>query len=137
MRRPQVSWDGAKIAFAARSSANDPLAIYEMNADGSSCGKRADVDNTPPSANGLLVHDFDPSYSPPDANGRSSLVFASTRGNLDNTPYDYDGPQRTPADPTKPNANLYVAEPDPRTRPERSASGSSPTSSTWSGTRAS
>ena len=28
-------------------------------------------------------------------------------------PYDYSGPQRTPADPTKPNANLYVSEPGP------------------------
>src|SRR5207248_1131859 len=27
--------------------------------------------------------------------------------------YDYSGPQRTPADPSKPNANLYVWEPDP------------------------
>ena len=30
------------------------------------------------------------------------------------TAFDYAGPQRTPADPTKPNANLYVLEPDPK-----------------------
>ncbi len=48
-------------------------------------------------------------------NGVESIVFASTRGNLDTSgaTFDYAGPQRTPEDPTKPNANLYVLEPDP------------------------
>ena len=61
------------------------------------------------------VHNFDPVFSPPDANGNVSIVFASTRGNLSTASgvYDYTGPQRTPADPTKPNANLYVYELDP------------------------
>ncbi len=112
IRRPQVSWDGKRIAFAARSSGSEPLAVYEMNADGSSCGKHPGINMTPPSANGLLVHNFDPTYAPPDG-GFSRLVFASTRGNLASGAYDYDGPQRTPADPTKPNSNLYVLEPDP------------------------
>lgn len=112
IRRPQVSWDGTKIAFAARSSATEPLAIYEMNADGSACAKHADIDAGPASANGLLVHNFDPTYAPP-AGGAPRIVFASTRGNLRPDAYDYTGPQRTPADPTKPNANLYVWEPDP------------------------
>lgn len=112
IRRPQVSWDGARIAFAARASATEPLAVYEMNADGSSCAKRADINNTPPSENGLLIHNFDPTYASPDG-GFTRIIFASTRGNLDPTNYDYTGPQRTPADPTKPNSNLYVLEPDP------------------------
>ncbi len=117
IRRPAVSWDGKKIAFAARTSAGEPLQIYEMNADGTGCVKHAEINAGPPSANGLLVHNFDPAYSPPDATGGVHLVFASTRGNLANPgPYDYSGPQRTPADPQKPNANLYVFEPDP-TRP--------------------
>ena len=44
---------------------------------------------------------------------RERIVFASTRGNLDSTAFDYSGPQRTPEDPSKPNANLYVLGPDP------------------------
>ena len=112
IRRPHVSWDGARIVFAARGSAGEPLAIYEMNADGTACAKHAEIGAHPPSQNGLLVHDFDPTYAPPD-NGKSRIVFASTRGNLANDSYDYTGPQRTPADPTKANANLYSWELDP------------------------
>ena len=63
-----------------------------------------------PTQSGLLTHNFDPAYAP---DGR--LVFASTRGNLDlaQPNFDYCGPQHTPADPSKENANLYVYEPDP------------------------
>lgn len=112
IRRPQVSWDGTRVAFAARSSAAEPLAVYEMHADGSSCAKHAEIGAHPPSQNGLLVHDFDPTYAPPDGAG-SRIVFASTRGNLQPDSYDYSGPQRTPADPKKPNSNLYSYEPSP------------------------
>lgn len=108
IKRPNVSWDGKKVAFAARASAAEPLQVYEMNADGTGCAKHADINAGPMNANGLLIHNFDPAYSPPDAAGFSHIVFASTRGNLDNAPYDYQGPQRTPADPTKPNSNIYV-----------------------------
>jgi hypothetical protein len=83
-----------------------------MNADGSACAKHAEIGAHPPSQNGLLVHDFDPTYAPPEGAG-SRLVFASTRGNLQPDSYDYSGPQRTPADPTKPNSNLYSYEPNP------------------------
>ncbi|HEX7603962.1 MAG TPA: hypothetical protein VF316_20230, partial [Polyangiaceae bacterium] len=114
IQRPAVSWDAAKIAFAARSSAAEPLRIYEMNADGSACAAHAAIDATAPTGNGLLIHNFDPAYGPPDAAGVQALVFASTRGNLEKAPYDYDGPQRTPADPSKPNSNLYSYEPDPK-----------------------
>jgi hypothetical protein len=115
IRRPQVSWDGAKVTFAARSSASEPLAVYEMNADGTACAKHAEIGAHPPSQNGLLVHDFDPTYAPPGEpdTRQSRIVFASTRGNLANDSYDYSGPQRTPADPTKANANLYSWELDP------------------------
>jgi hypothetical protein len=112
IRRPQVSWDGARIAFAARSSASEPLAVYEMNVDGTGCAKHGFIDGTPASGNGILIHNFDPTYAPPEG-GFTRIVFASTRGNLDSSSYDYTGPQRTPADPAKPNANLYVLEPDP------------------------
>jgi hypothetical protein len=113
IRRPSVSWDGAKIAFAARSSAQEPLAIYEMNADGSNCQKHPEINAGPASGNGLLIHNFDPAYSPPDKAGIVRMVFASTRGNVRNEAYDYTGPQRTPADPSKPNSNIYVFEPNP------------------------
>jgi hypothetical protein len=106
-----VSWDATKITFAARSRATEPLAIYEMNADGTACAKNADIGAHPASQNGLLIHDFDPTYAPPENGTR--IVFASTRGNLQPEAYDYSGPQRTPADPTKPNANIYSFEPAP------------------------
>jgi hypothetical protein len=112
--RPAVSWDAKTIAFAARATASDPLSIYTMNANGTGCTKEAAIGGHAAMGGGLLEHDFDPAFSPP-VNGVESIVFASTRGNLDtsNTTFDYSGPQRTPADPTKPNANLYVLEADP------------------------
>lgn len=115
IQRPQVSWDGAKIAFAARSSASEPLAIYEMNANGEGCAKHPIANATPPSQNGLLVHNFDPTYAPPE-NGYTRLVFASTRGNLPVVQTDYQGPQRQPADPSKPNPNIYVLDPGDKVR---------------------
>jgi hypothetical protein len=110
IRRPAVSWDGTKVAFAARSSASEPLSIYEMKSDGTACAKQAAINAGNSSGNNLLVHNFDPAYS-----AAGHLVFASTRGNLKNDAYDYTGPQRTPADPTKPNSNLYVLAPDGKT----------------------
>jgi hypothetical protein len=113
VRRPAVSWDAKTIAFAGRDTATDPFSIYTINPDGSGCTKQPDIANHDPSGNGILEHDFDPAFSPPGPDGTERIVFASTRGNLDSTAFDYSGPQRTPEDPTKPNANLYVLEPDP------------------------
>lgn len=111
-RRPAVSWDGTKIAFAARSSASEPYGIYVV--EGASCALEptiaepaVDSDGGTVPTNGELVHNFDPAFTP---DGR--IVFASTRGNVTNTGafIGYSGPQRTPADPSKLNANLYVLE---------------------------
>jgi hypothetical protein len=114
IKRPSVSWDAKTIAFAGRASAADTLAVYTMNADGTGCVKQPDILATRPSnTNGLPIHDFDPVFSPPGPDGVERIVFASTRGNLDGSAFDYQGPQTTPEDPTKPNANLYVLEPDP------------------------
>jgi hypothetical protein len=119
VRRPAVSWDGKTIAFAARSTMNDPLAIYTVNANGTGCAKQVDIAGHAAMANGILEHDFDPAFSPPPCatctgpDSMQRIVFASTRGNLDSSAFDYSGPQTTPEDPTKPNANLYVLEPDP------------------------
>lgn len=111
VRRPAVSWDGKKIAFAARTSETEPWRVYVV--DGATCAVDPDIDADPVDdqghavpANGELIHNFDPTFAP---DGR--LVFASTRGNVTNTSgFDYQGPQRTPADPSKLNANLYVRE---------------------------
>jgi hypothetical protein len=119
VRRPAVSWDAGTIAFAARATPTDPLAIYTMNADGTGCARQPDIAKhlasatSLPNGDSILQHDFDPAFSPPGPDGVERIVFASTRGNLDPSPFDYSGPQRTPSDPTKPNANLYVLEPDP------------------------
>jgi hypothetical protein len=112
VRRPTVSWDGAKIAFSARKSASEPLGVYVI--EGASCALEpaiaaaaVDDDGRAVSDNGELVHNFDPVFS---ADGR--LVFASTRGNVGNPSAfaEYRGPQRTPADPSRLNSNLYVLE---------------------------
>jgi hypothetical protein len=110
-RRPAVSWDGSRIAFAARTSATDPFRVYVV--EGGSCAPDATinaspVDDTgaPVPDNGELIHNFDPAFAP---DGR--IVFASTRGNVMNVQhFGYKGPQRSPADPAKLNANLYIAE---------------------------
>jgi len=113
IRRPAVSWDAKTIAFAARASSSVPLGIYTINADGTGCTLQPDIANHPTTAQGILEHDFDPAFSPPGPEGTERIVFASTRGNLDSNPFDYTGPQVTPEDPTKPNANLYELEPAP------------------------
>jgi hypothetical protein len=110
VRHPSVSWKGDRVAFAARNGANEPYAIWTVNVDGSSCAKNAAIAAPPGSpgwqSNGATVHDFDPVFTPDDR-----IVFASTRGNVMNVDaFDYRGPTRTPADPSRWNANLYVLE---------------------------
>jgi hypothetical protein len=105
VRGPAVSWDGRKLAFAARSAASAPLRIYEANADGSACAQKPGLSAAQAQQNGILTHDFDPSYAP---DGR--LVFASTRGNVGGSGFSYQGPQRTPSQ-LAPNANIYVFDP--------------------------
>ena len=104
VRGPAVSWDGQRIAFAARTGADRPLRLYEAASDGSSCAPIANVAPASDEQDGILLHDFDPAYAP---DGR--LVFASTRGNLDGA--GGRGPTRTPA-AMAPNANLYVRDDD-------------------------
>lgn len=111
VRRPMVSWDGSKIAFSARKSAAEGFGVYVI--EGTTCALEptvaapaVDDDGASVPTNGELVHNFDPVFS---ADGR--LVFASTRGNVTNAGViGYAGPQRTPADPSKLNSNLYVLE---------------------------
>ncbi|HKO46887.1 MAG TPA: hypothetical protein VJV79_04150, partial [Polyangiaceae bacterium] len=111
VRRPSVSWDGSKIAFSARKSASEPFQVYVV--DGASCAPEATINAQPTTDdgeafvdNGELVHNFDPAFAP---DGR--LVFASTRGNTKNgAAFSYRGPQRTPADPSRLNSNLYLLE---------------------------
>ena len=102
VRRPSVSWDGTKIAFAARTSDSEPLKIYVI--DGGSCALEPGID-AGSSGGAELIHNFDPAFAP---DGR--IVFASTRGNLVNTDVLGSGVTRSSADPSKQNANLYVLE---------------------------
>lgn len=112
-RRPAVSWDGSKIAFSARESADEPFRIYVIEGDRCEVepaidAEPVDEDGDPLPDNGELIHNFDPAFAP---DGR--IVFVSTRGNVTNHKvFSYRGPQRTPADPSKLNANLYVRELD-------------------------
>ena len=104
IRRPAVSWGGARVAFAARTSDAEPLAIYVMTVDGKACAEQPAISDHPATSNGILVHDFDPAWAP---DGR--LVFASTRGAIGQNDVDYSGATRTP-DGFWPNANLYVLD---------------------------
>ena len=106
VRGPAVSWDGNKIAFAARPSADAPLAIYTVGADGNGCAKHDKISAHEARGNGILIHDFDPAWAP---DGR--LVFASTRGAIKQSDLDYEGPTRTPSS-MLPNSNLYILEGD-------------------------
>lgn len=113
VRRPAVSWDGSLVAFAARTAADQPLRIYTVKPDGSGCALEPTIDAAPTDdqgnplpTNGELVHNFDPGFAPD-----GTLVFVSTRGNVTNvSAFEYRGPQRTPADPSKLDTNLYVVE---------------------------
>jgi len=105
IRGTALSWDGARLAFGARSSASEPLRLYWMNSDGSACERVPDVAAPTATENGILTHDFDPAFV-----GDGSLVFASSRGNLDPAILGFGGPTRTPA-AMQPNANLYILEP--------------------------
>lgn len=102
VRGTTASWNGELVAFGARSSAAEPLRLYEADADGSRCGPVPGVATAEREVDGIAIHDFDPAYAP---DGR--LVFASTRGNLDDSTTGYRGPTRTPSS-LRPNANLYV-----------------------------
>lgn len=101
VRGPAVSWDGQRIAFAARTTDATPLRLFEVGADGGGCAAISGIAPDSDSQDGILLHDFDPAYAP---DGR--LVFASTRGYL-GSGVSYRGPTRTPAS-LEPNANLYV-----------------------------
>jgi hypothetical protein len=112
-RRPAVSWDGTRVAFAARSGQAEPFRIYVV--ENGACEVEPDIDaaavddkGSAVTDNGELVHNLDPAFAP---DGR--IVFVSTRGNTANTSsFTYQGPQRTPADPSKLNTNLYVRDAD-------------------------
>ena len=111
VRRPMVSWDGKKIAFGARGAANEPYKVYVMNADGSACAPEPTINAAPLDygnkaleTNGEMIHNFDPAFAPD-----GTMVFASSRGNL-MSGHLFPGPQRSAADPSKLNANIYVLE---------------------------
>jgi hypothetical protein len=111
LRRPAVSWDATRIAFSARVAADQPWQIFVIEANGTCALEPTiaataldDQGNALPS-NDELVHNFDPAFAP---NG--NIVFTSTRGNMRTGGFGYLGPQRSPADPSRLNANLYVVE---------------------------
>ncbi|HEY7957855.1 MAG TPA: hypothetical protein VII38_21280, partial [Polyangia bacterium] len=74
VRRPDVSFDTSKVAFAMRLGAADTLDLYEVTLDAAhTCTKITDGNGQ--KVNGLSVDNLDPMYA---ADG--TLVFASTRG---------------------------------------------------------
>jgi hypothetical protein len=74
VRRPAVSYDAKKVAFAMRLGAADSLDLYEVTLDAThTCTKVTDGNGK--QQNGMFVHNLDPMYAPD-----GTLVFASTRG---------------------------------------------------------
>jgi hypothetical protein len=73
VRAPDVRLDGQRVAFAMRTSAAAPLQVYTVNIDGSACEQ---VTQDEGEVDGILIHNFDPAWSPDGA----WIVFASTRG---------------------------------------------------------
>lgn len=106
LRGPTGTWDGARVVFAARTSASTPLRLWRVNTDGSGCEPYPGVATAEDEANGILIHDFDPTFA---ADGR--MIFASTRGNLSAAASGRTGPTRAPAT-MRPNANLYIVDRD-------------------------
>ena len=106
VRGPTASWDGERIAFAARSSADAPYRLYWMEADGTGCEQIPGIAPATDRQDGILLHDFDPVFS---SDGR--LIFASTRGYSDPEIVGRTGPTRTPSE-MAPNANLYIRDAD-------------------------
>ena len=115
IRRPSVSWDGTLIAFAARSSASDPLAdLHDERRRHDVRAARRDQRRRRPPATASSSTTSTPSSARPTRTATSASSSRRRAATSPTTrPYDYSGPQRTPADPSKPNANLYVYEPDP------------------------
>ncbi len=105
IRSLAASWDGSHVAFSARTGLATPARLYEMRPDGSECGPIPRVAAAVDEENGILTHDLEPAYGP-----EGSLVFVSTRGDLDRPGVAHRGPTRTPAR-LEPNANLFVLDP--------------------------
>lgn len=106
IRQPAVSWDGATVAFAARTAAGAPYRLYQVNVDGSGCMPVPGIAPASDSEAGITLHDLDPAWA---ADGR--LIFASTRGYLTAGPIGEAGPSRTPASLT-PNSNIFIRDED-------------------------
>jgi hypothetical protein len=79
VRRPEISYDGTRMAFALRDGEADGLDIFESDLDGANC-QQVTTDGQG-SADGVAIHNFDPVYAPDDplrAPG-GAIVYASTR----------------------------------------------------------
>ncbi|HEY6477610.1 MAG TPA: hypothetical protein VI456_13600 [Polyangia bacterium] len=71
VRGPEWSYDGTKMVFAARPSADSGLDLWMLDVAGGSCTQL--THDTGRMVNGVRVHNFDPVFAPDN-----TIVFAST-----------------------------------------------------------
>jgi hypothetical protein len=73
VRAPDVRFDGRTVVFAMRTAAGEPLQIYTTDLVSGGCTQVTDDEG---SVDGILIHNFDPAWSPDG----EWIVYASTRG---------------------------------------------------------
>ena len=71
--KPDVHRDGQTVVFSMRTAEGEPRQLYTVDLDGSGC---APITEDEGEVDGILIHNFDPVWSPDGA----WIVFASTRG---------------------------------------------------------
>ena len=104
IRHPSVSWKGDRVAFAARNSEGEPFAIYTVNVDGSACQRAAPSPPRPRQPAGPTTAPRPQLRSGVHARRSHRLRFDARQRN-EHRGVHGRGPTRTPADPSRYNAN--------------------------------
>jgi hypothetical protein len=100
VRAPDVRHDGNTVAFAMRTAAGQALQVFTVELDTGACTQVTDDEGE---VDGILIHNFDPAWSPDG----EWIVYASTRGSEGGSP----APTRTRR-LFLPQSDLWRIQPD-------------------------